>query len=465
MYELFASPTPSRTPRPTITFTATPTLTSTVTPTYTPTPFPTATNTPIPKTPTLTPTNTTIPPTVTAGPGQIALGQDSWLFTSAEYSDTVPAFGFPVTPVWQGYPPNYVFLRINFDCITGKSLTHLYTGERQDMGLTFIHNPYGYADVYIKDSIGAIYRASMIASCWLAIPIAAPSKPDSNFTLHFKELPPFPFSTTAPIVDLGAICLVSEIDGNPEIYAITPNGDILQRLTFDPSDDLEPVWSPDKLRIAFISHRDGNPEIYAMASDGSYALNLTLNPALDGGPSWSPRGTTIAFHSRRAGNLEIFLMDQDGGNPRNLTSNTAEDSYPSWSPDGSQLAFQSNRDGNLEIYIAKSDGSTIRRLTINPSDDIMPAWSPDGNKIAFWSMREGVWRMFTQDITNNKINSVTTYTQARKKLGRPAWSPDGKYIIFATMRYNDLEIFRVNADGSNPYQVTENDADDYQPNW
>ena len=47
--------------------------------------------------------------------------------------------------------------------------------------------------------------------------------------------------------------------------------DTLSRLTFDPTDDSEPLWTPDGRRIAFSSKRaDGNIyNIYWQAADGT----------------------------------------------------------------------------------------------------------------------------------------------------------------------------------------------------
>jgi len=41
------------------------------------------------------------------------------------------------------------------------------------------------------------------------------------------------------------------------------------RLTFDPADDIDPVWSPDGTRIAFTSDRSGQRNIYWKLADGS----------------------------------------------------------------------------------------------------------------------------------------------------------------------------------------------------
>ena len=50
------------------------------------------------------------------------------------------------------------------------------------------------------------------------------------------------------------------------------------------------AWSPDGTKIAFASDRDGNSEIYAMNADGTGVRRVTEDPSEDLEPAWSPSG-------------------------------------------------------------------------------------------------------------------------------------------------------------------------------
>ena len=46
-----------------------------------------------------------------------------------------------------------------------------------------------------------------------------------------------------------------------------------------------------------------------MNSDGSAAQRLTANPADDLNPVFSPDGNKVLFHSNRDGNFDLFMID------------------------------------------------------------------------------------------------------------------------------------------------------------
>ena len=78
------------------------------------------------------------------------------------------------------------------------------------------------------------------------------------------------------------------------------------RLTFDPADDLDCIWSPDGKRIAFTSDRAGLRNIYWKMADGSSPEELLLG-AKEGGRNvgaWSRDGKYLMYsNDQRAASL------------------------------------------------------------------------------------------------------------------------------------------------------------------
>jgi Tol biopolymer transport system component len=272
-------------------------------------------------------------------------------------------------------------------------------------------------------------------------------------------------ASAAPRIEMGKIAFSSTRDGNSEIYVMNPDGTDVTRLTHNPGYDALPAWSPDGKEIAFVSNRDGNNEIYVMKADGSNQRNLTKNAGSDSNPSWSPHGNKITFDSDRDGNSEIYVMDSNGHHQKRLTTNLSYD--PAWSPDGSTIAFLYHG-----IWVMNADGTNQHSLAGFPPNYFSPAWSPVGNKIAFgWYLhRLADIGVINSDGSNWK--SLTNGTFFVADSGHPDWSPDGSKIVFAKALFDNkllsplpIDIWVMNADGTNLVNLTNNPANDSDPAW
>lgn len=187
--------TPSATPSATPTATATQTFTPSPTATLTRTPTPTDTATPTPITPTATRTNTPsatpLPPTITPGPDEFTSGQDAWRLLLVDTPRTIEMHGVYFPGKDGVYLPNYLFLRLNFECRTQTPLLSLYTGA--DKGLLFAARPDGIPDLTIIDPAGNAYPVVLVGPCWLAAPLPKPRLIAGEYTLLFQDLPEFTF--------------------------------------------------------------------------------------------------------------------------------------------------------------------------------------------------------------------------------------------------------------------------------
>ena len=178
----------------------------------------------------------------------------------------------------------------------------------------------------------------------------------------------------------------------------------------------------------------------------STLVRLTNNSAIDSRPVWSPDGRSIAFSSNRDGKNEIYVMDADGSNVKRLTNNMADDGNPGWSPDGRRILFDTERDGNREVYLMDADGGNQIRLTRNNATDLTATWSPDGNLIAFASNRDTgpPYNPYNLDIyvMNADGSNVRRIVDDLEYDVGPQWSPDGRKILFVTGRNGNFDVYQ-----------------------
>jgi Tol biopolymer transport system component len=110
--------------------------------------------------------------------------------------------------------------------------------------------------------------------------------------------------------ETGTIYFDSNRNGSFEIYRMKADGSDLKQLTYDQSiNNVAPDLNPVASKIAFFSDRDGNYEIYTMNENGDNVQRVTSNPADDVNPVFSLDGTKLLFHSDRMGNYDIFEAD------------------------------------------------------------------------------------------------------------------------------------------------------------
>jgi TolB protein len=183
--------------------------------------------------------------------------------------------------------------------------------------------------------------------------------------------------------DNKSIFLTISQQGNPDLYKMSFNGDLLGKITNGPNGamNVEPAVSPDGSKIAFSSDRSGRPMIYIMNADGSNVKRVTFAGVYNSTPSWSPDGKKIAFAGQSEDHFDIFVMNADGTGMLRLTSakkasghwSTNED--PSFSPDGRFVMYTSNRTGKSQVFMSTADGTEERRVTLDNNNYFKPKWS------------------------------------------------------------------------------------------
>ncbi len=184
-------------------------------------------------------------------------------------------------------------------------------------------------------------------------------------------------------------------------------------LTTDPGIEQEPSLSPDGSQVAYSWNGpdQANFDIYVKTTKAGAAvaaspLRLTRDPADDTNPVWSPDGSSIAFLRKlNVGNqFGIMLMPALGGRERKLAEVSIGETgyfyspYLAWAPDSQSLIVTDHASAGRPtgLFLVSVRTGEKHQLTFPPSGvigDHCPAVSPDGKTLAFRRAHaEGNWR-------------------------------------------------------------------------
>jgi hypothetical protein len=111
----------------------------------------------------------------------------------------------------------------------------------------------------------------------------------------------------------------------------------------------------------------------------------------------------------------------------------------------------------LELSWTESASAAFVSGNADPELGMIARWSSDGSSLVFASLKD------------NQIHVVRARSRAPTRItsqGRnadPVFAPDGRAIYFSSDRSGRWQLWRVNADGSAPEQLTRDDANNTHP--
>jgi TolB protein len=260
------------------------------------------------------------------------------------------------------------------------------------------------------------------------------------------------------------VALVSNRDGNDEIYMMDYDGANQTRITFNKVKDYMPAWSPDQRTIAFTSYKRGNADLY-LRNIYEGKETLIASKGTNYAAAFSPDGKKLAFCSTMSedGNAEIYVLDMETMKVKRLTYNSAIDTAPSWSPTGREIAFTSDRTGQgaPQVYIMDAEGSNVRKASFGGNYFDSPAWSPTGDRIVYVSRVENIFDLY---VLNLRTNQTTKLTESNARNETPSWSPDGRHIVFTSNMSGSVQIYTIDYDGTNLRRLTDR-GENKLANW
>ncbi len=195
-------------------------------------------------------------------------------------------------------------------------------------------------------------------------------------------------------------------------------------------------FSPDGKEVCYVKNTaqmvavSTNNDLFTVSVDGGASKRITANPANDNQPLYSPDGRYIAYRAQMIPGFEsdrsrLMLYDRKDGRLVNLTMkyDRSVDEVV-WSPDGKVLYFNADDEGYHNIFKVDVSTGIVVRLTHHSTNEDMTI-THDGKYLVF--LRQSVTHpddIYKMDIATGKVTQLTHANDALlSQLDMNPWEP------------------------------------------
>jgi Tol biopolymer transport system component/DNA-binding winged helix-turn-helix (wHTH) protein len=260
------------------------------------------------------------------------------------------------------------------------------------------------------------------------------------------------------------------------LYKISMLGGASQQIAADI--DSPVAISPDGRQFAFIRDYPKEREsalMIASLDGGSEQKKLAVRDIqsnfLISGLAWSPDGKTIVCSANSVGknaNVEALAVNALSGEQKLLTETKWRwVGQPAWLADGSGIVFSAS---NLEadsqeddVWLVSYPQGAIRHITNGMNSSNGLSLTADSNTmVTVRSTRlTNFWAASAQNI--NQADRITQ-SLAELTLIKPgiSWTTEGR-ILYGSSLNGNIDVWIMNADGSDKRQITSDPKADYSP--
>jgi Tol biopolymer transport system component len=174
--------------------------------------------------------------------------------------------------------------------------------------------------------------------------------------------------------------------GASDIWLIELARGTTSRLTFDPANDGDAVWSPDGGRVVFSSMREGLPNLYQKLSSGAGGEELLLKTEdAKIANDWSPDGRHVLYNAMSRQSSDLWVLPLFGERrPEPFARTDFQEGGGRFSPDGRWIAYISNESGKYEVYVQSFPASGGKWQVSNGGGG-SPRWRRDGRELFYLS--------------------------------------------------------------------------------
>jgi eukaryotic-like serine/threonine-protein kinase len=225
-----------------------------------------------------------------------------------------------------------------------------------------------------------------------------------------------------------------------DIWILDLNSGSRTRFTFDPADDVDPMWSPDGRLVAWSSGRKGAMDLYVKPANGEGQDEPLLASAMQKSiDDWSKDGRYLFFNQPIEGGAErsIFALPMARGAAREPLEVPARE-FIEWqcqlSPNSKFLAYSSNQSGRPHRVYVQPFPATGGRWQVSPSVGTEPHWRADGRELYYVSGNKLIAVPVKTDKSNweagvPRVLFETPFVFVTGRRNRYVAAADGRFLV------------------------------------
>jgi eukaryotic-like serine/threonine-protein kinase len=185
-----------------------------------------------------------------------------------------------------------------------------------------------------------------------------------------------------------AVDISDQKANNVDIWFLSTNGAGNSRFTFDPAEEVDPVWSRDGAQLAYRSAGGAGAGFGSLFLKPTSGLEhekslLKIQASDDLVPNaWAPGDKQILITHESPEGYHLELVPREGGKSTPLQKDRGNQVNGQISPDGKWMAYASDESGTYEIYVTTFPAGA-GKWQVSRGGGTEPRWRGDGKEIFY----------------------------------------------------------------------------------
>jgi Tol biopolymer transport system component len=226
---------------------------------------------------------------------------------------------------------------------------------------------------------------------------------------------------------------ITNASGQIDLWVVDVARGVASRVTNDPGNERDPVWSPDGRELVFDTATGGGDLVRKELAAGASASPLLGGPGRHISEFWTGDGKTLLYLT--AGEERTLSALSLDGDPKSeqLRKDPFSIDEPQVSPDGRWLASITTESGRHEVYIEpfRRRGERVR---VSTNGGGQPKWRGDGKELFYLTLGGALMAVDVREGTNGpEVGIPTTLIPA--------------HVLRPVVMGPDTDDYAVSADG------------------